>query len=89
LGNPPERTLNSDVFQGRQINTSGPEMSENKHNKENTSACSCNIDPSINKPIFKTSKFLNSKGTTIVFNDNIALYTKQMTRKDTFSNDFD
>jgi hypothetical protein len=39
VGKPPERTLNSDVFHGRNINTRGPEMIDIKHNTVHISAC--------------------------------------------------
>jgi sugar lactone lactonase YvrE len=72
VGNPPERILNSDFFQGKNINTSGPRKVDKKHKKENAAACSYRIDPSTYKPTFKISKLGNSNGMTTAPNDNIA-----------------
>jgi hypothetical protein len=80
LGKPPERTLNSDFFQGRNINTSGSTIIDNKHSNVKTGACSYNIDPSINKPILIRSKSRNSIGITAIDKAKIALYAKQAAR---------
>jgi hypothetical protein len=85
VGNPPDLSLNSDFFQGKNINTSGPLSVDKKHNKAKAKDCSYNVVISMKAPTCSISNLSNNKGIIIVLNDNIELYMKQNNKNKTFT----